>query len=89
MRLKWTSLNVHQLDKVFQCFKLANVLDAVYDSRLCRVEDIAKSQLVKECKDSGLKHSGLKHQLIERLIHKYGPDHMVIMWRTQVFVKTS
>ena len=76
-RLRWSTLNVHQLDTVISKFRIHNVLDSVYDKRLRRIENLSKSQLVEECKKVSIKHTGIKHQLIERLYRVHGVDHMV------------
>ena len=76
-RLRWSTLNVHQLDTVIERFRIENVLEALYDRRLTRIENLSKTQLVEECKKASLKHTGLKYQLIERLFKYHGIDHMV------------
>ena len=75
--MRWTNLNVHQLDTVFERFIISNVIQPVYDRRLSRIEDLCKAQLVSECKRCSLNHTGLKHKLIERLFKHHGPNHMV------------
>ena len=78
-RLRWSALNVHQLDTVIERFRIDNVLESVYDNRLSRIENLGKAQLIEECKKCGVKFSGVKHQLVERLFRVYGHNHMVIL----------
>ena len=76
-RLRWSSLNIHQLDTVIAQFRIDHVLDSVYDKRLTRIENLSKKQLVDECKKASVKHTCFKHQLVEHLYQIHGIDHMV------------
>ena len=76
-KVRWTNLNVHQLDEVFRRLNLSNFLTDVFDKRLTRIEDLGKKQLIEECKRNNLDSSGLKKTLIERLITLHGQDHLV------------
>ena len=49
---------------------------SIYDRRFSRIENLSKNQLIKECKNKNLKHTGTKGTLVDRLCDVYGDNHM-------------
>ena len=59
-RIRWTTLHIHDLDKVLESSPLKNVLLPQYDNRNSKIDQLSKAQIVRECKNLGLDSSGIK-----------------------------
>ena len=76
-KLKWNTLNIHQLDTVLESFKISNVLNSEYDRRKTKIDNLTKQQLLDELKNLGINEKGKKDYLVSRLKEKLGAHAMV------------
>ena len=59
-RIRWTTLHIHDLDKVLETLPLHNILLPVYDNRKSQIDQLSKNQMKRECEELGLSSSGKK-----------------------------
>ena len=76
-KLKWNTLNIHQLDTVLESFKISNVLNSEYDRRKTKIDNLTKQQILDELKNLGINEKGKKDHLVSRLKEKLGAHAMV------------
>ena len=57
---RWTSLNIHELDRVLQFLDLEQILLDVYDRRLSPIDKLQMNQLREECANRSLPTDGRK-----------------------------
>ena len=59
-KIKWRSLPIYDLRKIYRKLELSKVLDYEYDVRNTPIEELSVAQLKYECENRGIDASGYK-----------------------------
>ena len=66
-KLKWNTLNIHQMDTVLESFQISNVLMSEYDKRKTKIDNLTKKQIMEELHKLGISEKGKKADLLSKL----------------------